>query len=136
MKEYRLKTAPIVLFVASLCAGCFSPPIGDGHLKCAAGNQCPPGFQCACDQRCYRPGVGPGNSCTGSGGGDDMGAPDMTQGPGNTPAAVWTSGGGGTSTSASGARLGISIGGPDLTGTVSAKSGASATFGYFGSGTK
>jgi hypothetical protein len=115
-----------VAFLAAALAGCFSPNFDSGHLHCAANNACPPGFYCASDQTCWKNGEQP--PATG-GNGADMSMPPASSSP---AASVWTSCGGGSGTgSQTQAQLNLSIGG--TVGLSQAPSGASATFGYFGS---
>jgi hypothetical protein len=46
--------------LALLLAGCFSPTIHSGDLKCdPVGAACPPGLHCASDHRCYSAAEGP-----------------------------------------------------------------------------
>lgn len=40
---------------ALLLAGCFAPELGDGQVVCGAGGECPPGYGCGADRRCWRP---------------------------------------------------------------------------------
>lgn len=43
-----------------VAAGCsFSPRLGNGQLACGAAGDCPPGYQCGSDQRCYLAGTLP-----------------------------------------------------------------------------
>jgi hypothetical protein len=40
--------------VPALAACSFSPDLGDGTLACGVDRACPPGYQCAADDRCRR----------------------------------------------------------------------------------
>ena len=42
-----------------LLAGCYSPNIGNGQLKCSSDNKCPDGFHCAGDKTCWKNGQEP-----------------------------------------------------------------------------
>jgi hypothetical protein len=125
LRLYRLA------FLGALLAGCFSPNFDSGNLHCAANDSCPPGFHCASDQTCWKNGKDPatGGNGTDMSNGADMGTPPIS----STPAAsVWTSCGGGSGTGTqTQAQLNMSIGG--TAGQSQAASGASVTFGYFGS---
>jgi hypothetical protein len=60
---------PAILAIACLLvAGCYSPNVADGKLKCSTnGNKCPDGFHCATDGFCWKNGH------------DPTAMPDMTQ---------------------------------------------------------
>lgn len=51
------------LLLLLAAAGCgFSPSLTGGVIACGESEpRCPPGFECAADGRCYRPGEGPTN---------------------------------------------------------------------------
>src|SRR3954468_379252 len=58
-----------------LVAGCFTPDLGEGQVACGAGGQCPPGYLCRTDGRCYHDGAGDGGAHGGgdlAGGGGDL----------------------------------------------------------------
>jgi hypothetical protein len=42
----RLVAAPLVIGLALLAAGCYSPSYGDGDLACGPGGACPNGTSC------------------------------------------------------------------------------------------
>ncbi|SRR6266545_2443698 len=76
--------------VASMVGGCFAPDYKSGNLRCADGDPaCPTGFYCAAvTHTCWKDGSQP---------------PPF--------GAFWTSCGGGSGTSESGARLDVTVGG-------------------------
>jgi hypothetical protein len=39
-----------------LLAACYDPNLRSGEIACATDGRCPPGFQCAPDRRCWKPG--------------------------------------------------------------------------------
>jgi hypothetical protein len=39
-----------------LLAACYDPSLRSGQIACAADGRCPPGFQCAPDRHCWKPG--------------------------------------------------------------------------------
>jgi hypothetical protein len=49
-----------ILGLLVLAAGCYSPNIPNGQLKCSVnGNKCPAGFHCATDGKCWKDGSDP-----------------------------------------------------------------------------
>src|SRR4051794_30884427 len=50
------------LGLALVLAGCYSPNIGNGQLKCTSDNKCPDGFHCAADKTCWKIGQEPNPS--------------------------------------------------------------------------
>lgn len=58
-----------------LLAGCFTPDLGEGQVACGVGGQCPPGYACRTDGRCYHDAVTDGGGArdlAGGGGGGDL----------------------------------------------------------------
>ena len=124
----------VLIVLAALPAGCFKPSYRSGDLECSASGACPPGFHCAMDNRCYAAGIDPDLGLTGA---DDMGssldlAATVTLAP---PAPAWTASAGGSAAASAGNQLGVSVGGAMVSGTSTAASGATVTFGYFSSDT-
>ena len=118
-------------------AGCFSPDFRSGQVLCSPKGECPTGFQCAGDGKCYKPGDLPGAdlAVVDFAAADLASLPDLTPPPDLgpvvfPPAAVWVSSGGGSSTAVSNVQLNFSIGGTSFVGTSTAPSGATCTFGY------
>ena len=75
----------ILLMTLALAAGCYSPTIGNGELRCVAnGGKCPSGYGCidgACLARRHRPDLSMAADDMGtndSGGSDDMGCVEDT----------------------------------------------------------
>jgi hypothetical protein len=40
----------------ALLVACYDPNLRSGQIACAADGRCPPGFQCAPDRHCWKPG--------------------------------------------------------------------------------
>jgi len=59
----RLSLALVVL------AGCFTPDLGEGQVVCGTGGECPPGYACRVDGRCYHAFASDGGGGSGGGGG-------------------------------------------------------------------
>jgi hypothetical protein len=137
-----------LIALALTAAGCFSPDYQSGHLQCSGAQDCPPGFHCASDNRCYRAGEEPDlavlespdlGMTTDLGGADLTGAsedlaspPDLTPPPPvlYPPAAVLISSGGGSGVK-NGNQLNISLPGSTAVGLSTAPSGATLNFGFF-----
>jgi hypothetical protein len=65
------------LFV--LLAGCYSPNIGNGQLKCSSDGKCPDGFHCATNKTCWKNGSDPNPSpMPDMAGGDMKPLPDLS----------------------------------------------------------
>src|SRR3954452_5444344 len=47
------------LLVFATMAGCYSPNVPNGQLKCSTGGKCPDGFHCATDGTCWKNGADP-----------------------------------------------------------------------------
>lgn len=134
-----------------LVGGCFSPSLHSGDLQCTAAGECPPGYHCAADHRCYAAGQGPDLGAPDAAMPDlgamdlaeaDLSLSDMSAPPDLTPvvtatppAAAWICGAGGAVSATSGNQLAVSVGGTIVSGSATATSGAVATFGYFSSDT-
>jgi len=46
----------VAAMALALLAACYDPNLRSGEIDCAADGRCPPGFQCAPDRRCWKPG--------------------------------------------------------------------------------
>jgi len=46
----------VAAMALALLAACYDPNLRSGEIACAADGRCPPGFQCAPDRRCWKPG--------------------------------------------------------------------------------
>jgi hypothetical protein len=122
------------LVLLGLCSfvlgGCFSPKYGNGDLRCENGTTCPDGYHCASDSTCWKNGQDPADAADMSSSMDngDMGQPPVLTYP---PAAVWTSGGGGSVTAASGNQLNFSLSPSSAGGTAVSPNNSTLTLGFF-----
>ncbi len=108
----------LVGLVAVLCAGCFSPSFLDGKTPCKSSGECPNGFACAADDRCWRIGHVPTFDMSTKVPDGGPTPPDMAPLPDLAPVyvanprGIWLSNGGGTATGpASGNQVNFSVGG-------------------------
>src|SRR5690348_11476479 len=60
-----MRVSRLWLAASLLLGGCFSPSFHSGDLQCTPAGECPPGYHCGSNHRCYADGVNP-----------DLGAPD------------------------------------------------------------
>jgi hypothetical protein len=69
-----------IVAVASVAlAGCLSVDPPEGRLACTADTDCPSGWACRSDSRCYRTGDGADGGARSDGGGEEDGArPDAS----------------------------------------------------------
>src|SRR5689334_19015406 len=71
------RVAITLLMAATIGACSFSPPLGEGQIRCSDGpTPCPPGYSCGSDGRCYSGTSGPDGAVAGDRGADQPVGPD------------------------------------------------------------